>query len=114
MEQTDFFKVENDNPCKDAIEYLVNKLNITKETKIYKEHEFISKKDDIEYNGIIDLVLENNNNVIVVDYKLKNIDDEKYLEQLKIYYDYLKTIFDKEIKVYLFSILNKELREITI
>lgn len=114
MEQTDFFKVENDNPCKDAIEYLINKLNITKDTKIYKEHEFISKKDDIEYNGIIDLILENNNNVIVVDYKLKNIDDEKYLEQLKIYYDYLKTIFDKEIKVYLFSILNKELREITI
>ncbi len=114
LEQTDFLNVEDDNPYKDVIKYLVNKLNINKDTKIYKEHEFIYKLDDIEYKGIIDLVLENNDNVLIVDYKLKNIDDEKYIEQLKIYYDYLKTIFKKEIKVYLFSIINKELKEITI
>ena len=114
LEQTDFLNVEDDNPYKDAIKYLVSKLNINKDTKIYKEHEFIYKLDNIEYNGIIDLVLENNNNVIIVDYKLKNIEDEKYLEQLKVYYDYLKMIFNKEIKVYLFSIIDQKLKEITI
>ena len=45
---------------------------------------------------------------------LKNIEDEKYIDQLKIYYDYLKNIFKKEIKVYLFSIIDKKLKEITI
>ncbi len=114
LEQTDFLNIEDDNPYKDAIKYLVSNLKINKDTKIYKEHEFIYEIDNIEYNGIIDLVLENNDNVIIVDYKLKNIADEKYIEQLKIYYEYLKNIFNKEIKVYLFSIINKELKEIAI
>ena len=112
LEQTDFLNVSDDNPYKETIEYLVKNLHINKDTKIYKEHEFIYEKDNIEYNGIIDLVLENSDNVMVVDYKLKNIDDEKYVEQLKVYYDYLKTIYKKEIKLYLFSIIDKKLKEI--
>ena len=114
LEQTDFLNVSDDNPYKETIEYLVKNLHINKDTKIYKEHEFIYEKDNIEYNGIIDLVLENSDNVMVVDYKLKNIDDEKYVEQLKVYYDYLKTIYKKEIKLYLFSIIDKKLKEISI
>jgi len=112
FETTDFLNVLDDNPYKDKIEEFVNRLNITENTQIYKEHEFIFEEDGVTYHGIIDLVLVEDDHVKIVDYKLKNIDDPKYLEQLKVYYKYVKRIFDKDIKTYLYSIINLELKEI--
>ena len=40
----------------------------------YKEYEFFTD----EVNGIIDLLIIDNDKAYIVDYKLKNISDEKY------------------------------------
>ena len=112
FEQTDFLNIPDNNPYKKQIESLVRQLEITNNAKIYKEHEFIYNDDTAEYHGIIDLVVEEKNIIKIVDYKLKNITDAKYKTQLLIYYNYLKTIFKKPIKVYLYSILDDKLVEV--
>ena len=52
--------------------------------QIYKEYEFIYEEEKEEYHGIIDLLLIKENENIIVDYKLKNIDDENYTKQLTL------------------------------
>ena len=61
---------------------------------------------------MIDLMLEYDNHIDIVDYKLKNIDDEKYILQLKGYKDYISSISDKKINVYLYSIIDENIKEI--
>ncbi len=112
FEQTDFLNLSSDNPYYKQIQNFVNRLQITKDVEIYKEYEFIYDKDNATYEGIIDLVLEYPSEVKIIDYKLKNITDAKYQEQLHVYRDYLKTIVNKDIKMYLYSIFDDELKEI--
>lgn len=114
LEQTDFLNVLDNNPYKENINYLIKNLHIDNNTLIYKEYEFMYFQNGINYHGIIDLVVVNKDEVSIVDYKLKNIDDPKYIDQLTIYYNYLKTIFQKDIKVYLYSILDNNLKELII
>ncbi len=111
LEMLDFRNVSKDNKYYENIKYLKENLNITNKTKIYKEYEFAYTKDNVFYEGIMDLLLVEDDKITLVDYKLKNIDDEAYLKQLKVYYDYLKTLFKKDIYVYLYSILDNKLTE---
>lgn len=89
---------------------LVNELKV-QNTKIFKEYQFI---DDINNtSGIIDLLLVNDDKTIVIDYKLKNIDDPSYINQLKTYKDAMKNIFKKEVnETYLLSINDGILKEV--
>ena len=59
-------------------------------------------------------MLEYDNKIIIIDYKLKSIEDDAYIKQLKVYYDYVSSISNKEIKLYLYSILDEKLKEINI
>jgi len=77
---------------------------------IYKEYEFIYNNR----HGIIDLLLEYENEYKIVDYKLKNITDEAYIEQLKGYKEYIETITNKKVEVYLYSILDSLLTKINV
>ena len=79
---------------------------------IYHEYQFSYLIDNIIYRGIIDLVLETKTELLIIDYKLSNLDNEAYNKQLKIYYDYLITKTNKPVKAYLYSIINEELREV--
>lgn len=79
-----------------------------KKGKIYKEYEFITSNNV----GIIDMFSILDDKIILVDYKLKNIDDEAYVEQLKVYESYLKEKFNKPVEVYLYSILLGEFNRI--
>ena len=79
---------------------------------IYKEYEFIYEKDNISYNGIIDLMIEYDDYINIIDYKLKEIDDTNYLKQLDGYRTYIKSITSKEVNIYLYSILNGELKKV--
>ena len=94
------------------IKNLVKTFNINSNTKIYKEHEFVM--DNI--HGIIDLILIDDNNIRIVDYKLKDINIDKYKEQLNIYYNYVKKVLnkdnDKKIRVYLYSIMDERIEEV--
>jgi len=88
--------------------FITNFLNSgldLKSAKIYKEYEFVTE----ESHGIIDLLLEYENEVIIVDYKLKNIDDNAYNDQLKGYKTYIQNKLNKNVTVYLYSIIDSNL-----
>ena len=79
---------------------------------IYKEYEFIYEKDNIELHGIIDLLLVYKDKVMIIDYKLKNIDDDNYLKQLNGYKEYIEHKLGKDTHIYLYSVLDKKLEEL--
>ena len=80
--------------------------------KMYKEYEFIYKEDNSISHGIIDLLIECSNKMIIIDYKLKNIDDNNYIKQLNGYRKYIEEKTNKETYCYLYSIIDEEFKEI--
>ena len=50
--------------------------------------------------------------MIIVDYKLKNIDDSNYDKQLNGYREFLKKKTKKEVECYLYSIIDEEYRKV--
>ena len=84
-------------------------LKNIKNAKIFKEYEFIYKENSIEINGVIDLLLEYSDHIDIIDYKLKNTLDDAYKAQLNGYKNYIKTVSNKKVNTYLYSLLNSEL-----
>ena len=80
--------------------------------KVYKEYEFIYNEETEEKHGIIDLLLEYDDYFVIIDYKTKNIDDEHYDEQLNGYRNYIRQLSNKEVKCYLYSIIDETYREV--
>ena len=94
-------------------EFLKNPLlSHIKDAKIYKEHEFIYQENLEEYHGIIDLMLEYDTNIDIIDYKLNNVEDENYLKQLNGYKEYINKISNKNVNIYLYSIISGELKKL--
>ena len=83
------------------------KVNNIDKANIYKEYEFIYKKDDEVLHGIIDLMLEYNDHIDIIDYKLKHVSDDAYLKQLKGYQEYIYNLTKKKTNIYLYSIMDK-------
>lgn len=112
FECTDFNNLDNlsDNNKK-IIERFLEKVDIS-HANIYKEYEFIYEEDNTTYHGIIDLMLEYQDNIKIIDYKLKNINDEAYIKQLNGYKDYIEKLFNKKTSIYLYSITLNTLEEI--
>ena len=97
--------------------YLDNFLNSKllkdiKKAKIYKEYEFLYMENNIKKRGIIDLLLEYEDYIDIIDYKLKNIDDEAYIKQLQGYKKYIENKTKKRVNCYLYSILDNFYQEI--
>ena len=93
--------------------FLNNKeLSNIKDAKIYKEYEFIDNSDNFIKHGIIDLMLEYQEHIDIIDYKLKDIDDDNYLKQLNGYKEYISNLINKPVNIYLYSIMNDELKKI--
>ena len=107
-------KFNVDNSIKEKINKFLNtdliKDNIN--SNMYKEYEFIYKEDKKLQHGIIDLLIENPDKMIIIDYKLKNIDDSNYDKQLNGYRKYIKEKTNKETYCYLYSIIDEKYREI--
>ena len=112
FECTDFNNLNNlsDNNKK-IIERFLEKVDIS-HANIYKEYEFIYDEDNTTYHGIIDLMLEYQDNIKIIDYKLKNINDEAYIKQLNGYKNYIEKLFNKKTSIYLYSITLNTLEEI--
>ena len=94
------------------IKAFINTNILENSLEIYKEYEFIYEENNIEYHGIIDLLLIKEKENIIVDYKLKNIEDKEYIKQLNGYKKYIEKITNKKTKIYLYSILDEKLEEI--
>lgn len=77
----------------------------------YKEYEFMYKEDTIKH-GIIDLLIEADSYCIIIDYKLKNIEDVAYIKQLNGYKKYIEDKTSKPTKCYLYSIADEKYKEV--
>ena len=117
-EYLEFFDFKNPNLeiipnkfIKKLIEQLLNQpiMKNINDATIYQEYEFVYEKDNTEYHGVIDLMIEHDKYINIIDYKLKNISDEAYEKQLIGYQKYIQTKTNKEVKLYLYSILDNKL-----
>ncbi len=88
-------------------------LSSIDKAKIYKEFEFINIDETIKETGIIDLLLEFEDHFKIIDYKLKNISDEAYINQLKGYKKYIETKYNKKTEIYLYSLIDKKYKKIS-
>ena len=79
---------------------------------IYKEYEFYYSESNVNYHGIIDLMIEHDDHIDIIDYKLKGITDENYIKQLNGYKEYIEKISNKEVSTYLYSILDEKVLQI--
>ncbi len=79
---------------------------------VYQEYEFLYTTNDVEYHGVIDLMLEYSNHIDIIDYKLQNVVDENYLKQLQGYKNYISTLTTKNINLYLYSIIDNKMEKI--
>ena len=75
-------------------------------------HEFAYYDKENNVNGVIDCLIIKNNEIDIVDFKLKNIAEEDYDKQLRTYKAYISSISDKPIKMYLLAALTGEVREV--
>ena len=106
FEYSDFF-----NPDNEYVKKLVN-LIPNNFINVYHEFEFNFQENDKDYYGIIDLIIEYDSDLYIIDYKLKNISDIEYQKQLSGYKEYIKKISNKNIKTYLYSVIDNILMEV--
>ena len=96
------------------IKYFLS-LDILKDinnARIFKEYEF-SFVSDKKYHGIIDLLIEYEDRILIIDYKLNDIENLEYIKQLSSYKEYIKSLnLNKDIHMYLFSFLEDKIKEI--
>jgi ATP-dependent exoDNAse (exonuclease V) beta subunit len=118
LEHIDFKKPQydliEDKFIKDKItKFLANPLlKDICNANIFKEYEFIYTENNSEYHGIIDLMIEYEDKIDIIDYKLSNIKDDNYLKQLNGYKEYISKISNKEINIYLYSIIGETIEKL--
>ena len=116
LEYVDFknYKPISDSFINDKIVNLLNSniMSDISNCNIYKEYEFIYNKDNQELHGIIDLMIEHNDYINIIDYKLKNLSSDEYIAQLNGYKEYISTKTNKPINLYLYSILDGTIKEL--
>ena len=108
---TDFNNPIVEPKYKELIINFINQLNLNN-CNIYKEYEFTYKDEMEEKHGIIDLMLEYEDHIDIYDYKLKNTLDDAYKKQLEGYKKYIENITNKPVYTYLYSILEKNIKNI--
>ena len=80
--------------------------------KVYKEFEFIYKENGKQMHGIIDLMIEYDNYIDIIDYKLSKTEDEAYINQLTNYKNYISNKTNKKVNIYLYSIMKNKMEEL--
>ena len=99
---------------KEKVEAFLNSdlLNNISKAKVYQEYEFMEEDVDEEKHGVIDLMLEYTDHIDIIDYKLKNIDDEAYSKQLNGYKNYIEKLSKKPVNIYLYSIMDERYQKL--
>ncbi len=119
LEQIDFTKKDYlglDEPL-DVIEKISAFINspLIRENlfaKMYKEYEFVYQEDNKLFHGIIDLLIERDDKIIIIDYKLKGIEDNSYYKQINGYKNFIRKKTAKEVECYLYSIIDQRFKRI--
>ena len=93
---------------KSCLKNFLNTKILDNNIGIYKEYEFIYNNKEL-IHGIIDLLIVKENTCIIVDYKLKYVDDSNYFKQLSYYREYIKDLTGKKTITYLYSIIDSKL-----
>ncbi len=75
-------------------------------------HEFRFYDEESNIQGYIDALIIKDDEIDIVDFKLKNIMDEEYDRQLRIYKSYLVKHTDLPVKMYLLAAITGEIREV--
>lgn len=75
-------------------------------------HEFAFYDEESGIQGYIDALIIKENEIDIVDFKLKNIDDSEYDRQLRIYKSYIAKKTDKPVKMFLLAAITGEVREV--
>ena len=98
----------------DKVEQLLKHpiLSNIDQAKIYKEFEFIYEEEKTTHHGIIDCMIEYDDYIDIIDYKLKNTNDEAYIKQLNGYAEYIINKTNKPVNIYLYSILDANLKKL--
>ena len=119
LEEVDFNDLSllnsiNDKYIKNKILSFINSdlMKDYLDKKMYKEYEFLYKIDNLVNHGIIDLLIEDDDKYIIIDYKLKNISDSLYDKQLNGYREYITNKTGKKCLCYLYSIIDEKYWEI--
>ncbi len=115
FENIDFKNInynELSNFEKNCVQKFIDTKILDDSINLYREHEFTYTDDNINYHGIIDLLIEYKDEFKIVDYKLKNITDDAYVKQLNGYKKYIEKVTSKPVSIYLYSILEGELKEL--
>lgn len=73
--------------------------------EVYQEYAFVDESDALTRQGYIDCLIETQQTMIVIDYKLKTIDKQAYTDQVQGYMDVVKRQFNKPVKGYLYSLI---------
>ena len=100
------------NPDFSLIDHKIrNKIKAFFEHDCIKNLKIINVYKELSYeyennNGIIDLILETNDSLYIIDYKLKDISKEGYRDQLNSYKRYLESISDKKVYTSLYSVID--------
>lgn len=85
---------------------------LLEQPKFYKELEFIEENGLEEVHGKIDLLIEDKTCAYIIDYKLKNIDDLAYEEQIRGYAKVVEKRMKKPVRMFLYSLLEERYREV--
>ena len=93
---------------KSCLKNFLNTKILDNNIGIYKEYEFIYNNKEL-IHGIIDLLIIKEDVCIIVDYKLKYVDDSNYFKQLSYYREYIKDLTGKKTITYLYSIIDSKL-----
>ena len=117
FEDVDYSKIEKAHKViKDLVK---DSVNIKKEAEfmMYVPYNKIVESDvddKVLIQGVVDLIIEKENYVILVDYKFSSLPTnklkEKYAEQLNLYKNAIELAFNKPVEqMYIYSINNAEL-----
>ncbi len=112
FEHPDYDSLDVENDIKESVKAFVESdfLKEHKHSKIYREYEFLEEISHTMYHGIIDLLILEKDKAIIVDYKLKNTQDDAYKKQLLGYKSVIEKRTGLPVKTYLYSILDKKIQ----
>ena len=116
LEKLDFENEQNFvGASKRMLKYITNVKNSVlfkgvKNDQIRHEFRFYDEENNLE--GYIDALIIKDNEVDIIDFKFRNIDDEAYDRQLRTYKGYISKIIKLPIKMYLLSAVTGKYREV--